>query len=187
MLVWEARYKVLRLTPMLWTFTNKTLSTPDSDINSAFLVALGLESKSENGVLQQQVLLCLVFQVLPDISHREVPHIFNEAKLIIYQWTNSIISNLNSFLPPILHICHRNSITKLILITQLNQLAVTHSTHPNHSTRPTHPTHQTHLNHLTHPNHSTQQSHQTHPTHQTHPHHSNHSSHQTKRHSLNSS
>ena len=82
----------------------KTLSTPDSDINSAFLVALGLESKSENGVLQQQVLLCLVFQVLPDISHSEVPHIFNEAKLIIYQWTNSIISNLNSFLPPILHI-----------------------------------------------------------------------------------
>ena len=60
----------------------KTLATPDSDINSAFLVALGLESKSENGVLQQQVLLCLVFQVVPDISHCEVPHIFNEAKLI---------------------------------------------------------------------------------------------------------
>ena len=35
----------------------KTLSTPDSDINLAFLVALGLESKSENGVLQQNVLL----------------------------------------------------------------------------------------------------------------------------------
>ena len=60
----------------------KTLSTPDSDINSAFLVALGLESKSENDVLQQQVLLCLVFQVLPDIPSCEVPHIFNEAKLI---------------------------------------------------------------------------------------------------------
>ena len=112
----------------------KALSPPVSDINLAFLVALGLESKSENGVLQQQVLLCLVFQVLPDISHCEVPHIFNEAKLNIYQWTNSIISNLNSFLPPILHICHRNSLTKLILITQLNQLAVTHSTHPNHPT-----------------------------------------------------
>ena len=127
----------------------KTLSTPDSDINLAFLVALGLESKSENGVLQQQVLLCLVFQVLPDISHCEVPHIFNEAKLNIYQWTNSIISNLNSFLPPILHICHRNSLTKLILITQLNQLAVTHSTHPNHTTQPTPKTHPNHSSHKT--------------------------------------
>ena len=43
---------------------------------------LSLESKSKNGVLQQHVLLCLVFQVLPDISSCEVPHIFNEAKLI---------------------------------------------------------------------------------------------------------
>ena len=60
----------------------KALSTPVSDINLAFLVALGLESKSENSVLQQQVLLCLVFQVLPDISRCEVPQIFNEAKLI---------------------------------------------------------------------------------------------------------
>ena len=60
----------------------KALSTPVSDINLAFLVALGLESKSENGVLQQYVLLCLVFQVLPDISICEVPHLFNEAKLI---------------------------------------------------------------------------------------------------------
>ena len=127
----------------------KTLSTPDSDINSAFLVALGLESKSENGVLQQQVLLCLVFQVLPDISNCEVPHMFTEAKLIIYQWTNSIISNLNSFLPPILHICHRNSLTKLILITQLNQLAVTHSTHPNHTTQQTPKTHLNQSSHIT--------------------------------------
>ena len=60
----------------------KALSTPVSDINLAFLAALSLESKSENGVLQQHVLLCLVFQVLPDISSCEVPHIFNEAKLI---------------------------------------------------------------------------------------------------------
>ena len=52
---------------------------PVSDINLAFLAALSLESKSENGVRQQHVLLCLVFQVLPDISSSEVPHIFNEA------------------------------------------------------------------------------------------------------------
>ena len=39
----------------------KALSTPVSDINLAFLAALSLESKSENGVLQQYVLLCLVF------------------------------------------------------------------------------------------------------------------------------
>ena len=57
----------------------KTLSTPDTDINLAFLIALSLESKSENGVLQQHVFLCLVF---PDISSCEVQHIFNEAKLI---------------------------------------------------------------------------------------------------------
>ena len=60
----------------------KALSTPVSDVNLAFLAALSLESKSENGVLQQHVLLCLVFQVLPDISICEVPHLFNEAKLI---------------------------------------------------------------------------------------------------------
>ena len=60
----------------------KAVSTPVSDENLAFLAALSLESKSENGVLQQHVLLCLVFQVLPDISSCEVPHIFNEAKLI---------------------------------------------------------------------------------------------------------
>ena len=60
----------------------KVLSTPVSDINLAFLVALGLESKSENRILQQQFLLCLVFQVLPDISCCKVPQIFNEAKLI---------------------------------------------------------------------------------------------------------
>ena len=77
---------------------------------------------------------------------------------------NSIRSNSNSFLPPILIICHRHSLTKLILITQLTQLiqltqltlitqltqqTVTHSTHPNHST------HQTHPNHSTHPSHQT--------------------------------
>ena len=60
----------------------KAVSTPVSDENLAFLAALSLESKSENGVLQQHVLLCLVFQVLPDISSCEVPHIFNEEKLI---------------------------------------------------------------------------------------------------------
>ena len=57
----------------------KALSTPVSDINLAFLAALCLESKSEKGVLQQHVFLCLVF---PDISSCEVQHIFNEAKLI---------------------------------------------------------------------------------------------------------
>ena len=57
----------------------KSLSTQVSDINLAFLAALSLESKSENGVLQQHVFLCLVF---PDISSCEVQHIFNEAKLI---------------------------------------------------------------------------------------------------------
>ena len=60
----------------------KSLSTQVSDINLAFLAALSLESKSENGVLQQQVLLCLVFQVLPDISSCEVQDLLNEAKLI---------------------------------------------------------------------------------------------------------
>ena len=69
---------------------------------------------------------------------------------------NSIRSNSNSFLPPILIICNRHSLTKLILITQLTQLiqltqltlitqltklTVTHSTHPNHTTHPTHQTH----------------------------------------------
>ena len=50
---------------------------------------------------------------------------------------NSIRSNSNSFLPPILIICHRHSLTKLILITQLTQLTVTHSIHPHHSTNST--------------------------------------------------
>ena len=80
---------------------------------------------------------------------------------------NSIRSNSNSFLPLILIICNRHSLTKLILITQLSQLTkltlitnltkltITHSTHPNHST------HRTHQTHETHPNHSTQPSHQT--------------------------
>ena len=35
---------------------------------------------------------------------------------------NSIRSNSDSFLPPILIICNRHSLTKLILITQLTQL-----------------------------------------------------------------
>ena len=60
----------------------KAVSTPVSDENLAFLAALSLESKSENGILQQHVLLCLVFRVLPDISSCEVPDLFNEAKLI---------------------------------------------------------------------------------------------------------
>ena len=62
---------------------------------------------------------------------------------------NSIRSNSNSFLPPILIICHRHSLTKLILITQLTQLSqltITHSIHPNHSTNPTHQTNRHSLN-----------------------------------------
>ena len=61
---------------------------------------------------------------------------------------NSIRSN--SFFPPTLIIWHRHSFTKLILITQLIQLTVTHSIHPNHSTHPSHPTYQTHPNHSCH-------------------------------------
>ena len=63
---------------------------------------------------------------------------------------NSIRSNSNSFLPPIVIICKRHSLSKLIIITQLTQLTkltlitqliqltVTHSIHPNHSTHQTH-------------------------------------------------
>ena len=154
MLVWAASYKVLRLIPILWTSTNKAqgkaLSTPVSDINLAFLAALSLESKSENGVRQQHVLLCLVFQVFPDISSCEVPDLFNEAKLIdiSVEGIPSYQTQTPSSLPYVLIIFHRHSLTKLILITQLTQLiqltkltlitqltqltqlTVTHSTHP---------------------------------------------------------
>ena len=51
----------------------KALSTPVSDINLAFIAALGLESKSENGVLQQHLFLYLVFQVLNSANSPNSP------------------------------------------------------------------------------------------------------------------
>ena len=115
---------------------------------------------------------------------------------------NSIRSNSNSFLPPILIICNRHSLTKLILITQLTQLiqltkltlntqliqlTVTHSIHPNHSTNPTHQTNRPSLTkfipitQLTKLTLITQLSHLTKLTftHSTHPNHATHPTHQT--------
>ena len=87
----------------------KALSTPVSDINLAFLAALSLESKSENGVLQQHVLLCLVFQVLPDISSCEVPHTFNEAKLIDISVEGILSDQTPSSLPYLLFVTGTHS------------------------------------------------------------------------------
>ena len=87
----------------------KALSTPVSDVNLAFLAALSLESKSENGVLQQHVLLCLVFQVLPDISSCEVPHIFNVAKLIDISVEGILSDQTPSSLPYLLFVTGTHS------------------------------------------------------------------------------
>ena len=145
MLVWEASYKVLRLIPILWSFTNTRHK------------ARHCQHQSQPGEQVRKRCPTTACFPLPGISWY-----FQLWSSTHIQWSkvdryisgrNSIRSNSNSFLPPILIICHRHSLTKLILITQLTQLTqltVTHSTHPDHST---HQTHQTHQTRPTHPNH----------------------------------
>ena len=168
MLFWEATYKVLWLTPILWTSTNKAQGKALSSVNTSLRHKFGIPSCPQPGEQVRKRCPTTACSPVPRISSPS--WYFQLWSSTHIQWSkvdryisgrNSIRSNSNSFLPPILIICHRHSLTKLILITQfaqltkftlitqLTQLAVTHSTHPNHTTQPTHKTHPNHSSHKT--------------------------------------
>jgi hypothetical protein len=126
MLVWAASYKVLRLTPILWTFTNLS-----STVNTILRRKFGIPRCPQPGEQVRKQCPTTAWSPLPGISSPSSYFQLWSSRPI--QWSkvdryisgrNSIGSNSNSFLPPILIICNRHSFTKLILITQLTKLTL---------------------------------------------------------------